>query len=735
MKVLKVLLENCYGIGKLEHTFQFEKSGAHSIYAGNGVMKTSFANTFLRLSKEEQPKELVYNSNSEYEVLADGEAIVPKRICVIQPYQEGYHSERVALLVGNTALREEFEATMADLTVAKGDLISAMIGSSGISVRKKDYLEERLKQDIGVFDTGSDSFFQALERVKGELSDELSQYSGLAYAEIFNDKTEQILKRPEFMEHILSYIENYNNLLEQSHFFKRGVFGPANADDITKELENKGYFKAAHELRLNLAGTSKTIKDKDDLVKFIREEKQQILGDATLEQTFNTLQGMLSKNQDLRRFEGYLSENRQILEELGNQENFKQKLWKSYFLAHKELYDKACDQYAETKETVKRITEEARDSQGRWEEVIGIFNERFTVPFRVTIENKVNVILNDELPAFKFVFHNEPRGASDPMDRDGILEILSQGERRALYLLDVIYEIEGRKQDTPNTLYIVDDIADSFDYKNKYAIIEYLHELHHQNAARLIILSHNFDFYRTVSSRLGISRSCRWHATRNSDNSISMGEEKYQNNPMIDWRKEWAAGAVDDKCLPKIVASVPLMREIGSLTGKSHESLGKALHCGSDSESLTLSEVIAAMREVSGDQASDAPGLSTPWADIVTSAADGISSGAPELALEEKITLSIAIRLHAERFIVNSLNITSDEIRSISRNQTRVLIERFKHSQDDQAQLSLMDKVAIMTPEVIHINSFMYEPLLDISGNHLVDLYRKMKEVLVLNGE
>ena len=35
------------------------------------------------------------------------------------------------------------------------------------------------------------------------------------------------------------------------------------------------------------------------------------------------------------------------------------------------------------------------------------------------------------------------------------------------------------------------------------------------------------------------------------------------------------------------------------------------------------------------------------------------------------------------------------------------------------------EKVNMMTPEFIHINSFMYEPLIDLSIHHLVNLYNE----------
>jgi hypothetical protein len=37
--------------------------------------------------------------------------------------------------------------------------------------------------------------------------------------------------------------------------------------------------------------------------------------------------------------------------------------------------------------------------------------------------------------------------------------------------------------------------------------------------------------------------------------------------------------------------------------------------------------------------------------------------------------------------------------------------------------IEVLDRVQIMTPENIHLNSFMYEPIVDMSGEHLRKLY------------
>jgi predicted ATP-binding protein involved in virulence len=46
MQKIKIHMENCFGIKKMDFDFDFEDSNVYSIYAPNGVMKSSFAKTF-----------------------------------------------------------------------------------------------------------------------------------------------------------------------------------------------------------------------------------------------------------------------------------------------------------------------------------------------------------------------------------------------------------------------------------------------------------------------------------------------------------------------------------------------------------------------------------------------------------------------------------------------------------------------------------------------------------------
>ena len=56
--------------------------------------------------------------------------------------------------------------------------------------------------------------------------------------------------------------------------------------------------------------------------------------------------------------------------------------------------------------------------------------------------------------------------------------------------------------------------------------------------------------------------------------------------------------------------------------------------------------------------------------------------------------------------------------------QTQELLARFKGQFASETKaIEVLDRVQLMTPENIHLNSFMYEPIVDMSGDHLRKLY------------
>jgi hypothetical protein len=111
-----------------------------------------------------------------------------------------------------------------------------------------------------------------------------------------------------------------------------------------------------------------------------------------------------------------------------------------------------------------------------------------------------------------------------------MIRILSRGEQRAFYILQLLFELESRKASGQDNLLVFDDIADSFDYQNKYAIVEYLHDLDTATPNMyMVVLTHNFDFYRTMASRLGL-RSCSWMAIKKTNGTIELKPGQYQKD-------------------------------------------------------------------------------------------------------------------------------------------------------------------------------------------------------------
>lgn len=68
---------------------------------------------------------------------------------------------------------------------------------------------------------------------------------------------------------------------------------------------------------------------------------------------------------------------------------------------------------------------------------------------------------------------------------------------------------------------------------------------------------------------------------------------------------------------------------------------------------------------------------------------------------------------------------------NITNNQTYKLFERFSCDfPDEDSAIGILEQVNLMTPENIHLNSFMYEPILDMSAIHLYELHEKTKSIL-----
>ncbi len=460
----------------------------------------------------------------------------------------------------------------------------------------------------------------------------------------------------------------------------------------------------------------------------IEDERKTVSSDNELKKRFDEIDKTLV-NVELRAFRDYLLENQKILVELVDLDEFKKKIWLAYFVNQKTLFLELVRKYKDGQEEIKELVEQATKEKTKWEEVIKIFNTRFSnLPFYLDIKNKDDVILKDEIPAIEFIFKD---GDDKKIfkDKKELLEILSTGERRALYILNVIFEVEVRKKDENETLFLIDDIADSFDYKNKYAIIEYLKYMSEIDKFFMLILTHNFDFFRTAQSR-GISSYGQCLIAIKNDSEIKLEQAEYLKNPFI---KDWKNHLSNNK---KLVASIPFVRNIVEYTqennNKDYELLTSVLHIKDNTENLTLCNIKTVFESNIKNINFPDDNLKKKVLDLIFETANKCLKADEGINLENKIVLSIAIRIKAEQFMKSKIT-DKQFLKNLNKtlNQTWNLLKKYEEEfNNERENIEILKRVNLLTPENIHINSFMYEPILDMGDGELRELYTIVKDKL-----
>jgi hypothetical protein len=458
MEKLTVDLENCYGIRELKTDLDFSEQNVYAIYAPNGSMKSSLAQTFRDIAEGNPSKDRIFPARPcKRRILDENGSDLPQEdVLVFAPYDEAFgHSEKTSSLLVDARLRKEYEQLHIDIDNAKATFLKALKKQSG---SKKD-----LEKEISTtFTKSEDQFYRALIRVKDEvLSQEAAPFADVRCDVIFDDRVLDFLQTKDFKTAIQDYVLRYNKLLDASTYFKKGVFNYYNAGVIAKSLAVQGFFSAKHTVNLN-ADKKVEIKNQKELEQLILKEKEDISKDPDLKRKFAEIEKLITKNATLREFNAYLVMHEELLPELANVGLFREEIWKSYFKAQIGPYEQLLAKYTVVEKRKSEIEQQASKQRTQWESVIDIFNERFFVPFRLEAKNRVSVILGQEsMLELGFSYEDGPDTVS--VEKTALMMALSTGEKKALYILNIIFEVQARINAKQQSLILFDDIADSFD--------------------------------------------------------------------------------------------------------------------------------------------------------------------------------------------------------------------------------------------------------------------------------
>lgn len=726
MEQVNIDLQHCYGIKALKHKFDFrpKKQGdkpraAFVIYAPNGAMKSSLAHTFKDAQLGKPSSDRIFPDRQTTRSILDetGVPIEGARILVVQSYDEQFGpNEQTCNLMVNPVLRDEYTKLHVEVGKAKAALITALKTVSKSKLDIEAELSTAIMQAPG-------QFILALRRLSSEiLEQDGAPWKDLLYDKVFDQKSLEAVSKGGFQDFLKDYVKKYDELLKASTFCKKGVFEHYHASEIARALDKNGFFKAKHTVHLNHNGTYREIQNEKDIERLIQEERDAILTDAVLKKSFTQVADALDKNAGLREFRDYLMAHPDVVAQLQNVAQFRQDVWKSYLKECEAAYFDLLEKYAASEKRRKEIELQAASERTQWQEVIEEFNRRFIVPFKLEAKNFAEVVLGEK--GIELAFTYDDGIGKAPIQRNDLLKVLSMGERRALYILNVIFEIQTRMKLGQETLLVVDDIADSFDYQNKYAIIQYLKEISENDLFKQVILTHNFDFFRTVQSRNIAAYSCCLTAQKTQQGVTLQQADGIQNVFVNDWKKHFFS---EDR---KKIASIPFLRNLIEFSKGDGEPgyklLTSMLHWKDDTSSLSITQLDEIYRHVCGGTGSSKDPHRLVI-DVINVEADECTKQPDAMSLSNKIVLAIGIRLQAERYMAAKIS-DPTFFADTSSNQTQEFVSRFRKDFPASVEaIKVLNRVALMTPENIHLNSFMYEPILDMSAEHLCRLFADLK--------
>lgn len=728
MSKLNVLLENCYGIKNLSHVFDFNSKSNCIVYASNGMMKSSFAKTFLALKDGKKPTDKIFNKKAYWEVKDDqGNDIKPENMFVIESYVDGYQSTYSSKLIAKNDLKKVYDENINKILSLKDVLkqnLLKVLNDENVNI---EFEISSLKNKNEI------DFVEVLQQISNEklFDEDLSLYAlkDIPYSQLFNETIAKFVSDEKNLKNIIEYDRIFSELISKTIIFKRGIFNHNNADIVLKDLTSNGFFQANHTLKLN--GIDKEVKTDTDFQEIIDSEKEKVFSDATLKKQFEKIEKDLNKKM-YSDFKKIIEKHPEIISLLKDYNDYKLKVW--LFALKENLSDlnNLLETNKETQKTITEIKEQARKEYTQWQEIKEIFQSRFSTPFEIIVPNQDDVMLNDKIPEFVFKYIDKETGESQRVQRKNLEEVLSQGEKRSLYLLNIIYDLEFLKSTQKEIFVIADDIAESFDYKNKYAIIEYIQELSESSNLKFIFLTHNFDFYRTICVRMG-KNFIPLMAVR-IKNGLKLTEPKYTyKSPFANLKTGLRKSNTKD-----IITAIPFVRNLIEYTkdehDKNYKKLTSLLHIKDDTERITLLDLQQIFNEVLPNEALDfANGKETESVKelIISTASSIVKSGNNDnIDLDDKIILSMAQRLLMEEFIIREIKKLDngvDLLKDIQNFQTGKLVKIYtKEFSLYKDNVKLFNKILLLTSENIHINSFMFEPIIDFSTEVLIDLYSKI---------
>lgn len=285
MDILKCKLKNCYGIDEFNHEFDFTNTNVITIYAKNGLMKTSFAKTFKKIQdgKADEIRDEIFDIKAEVNVSIDGQDIRKEQVFVIKSFENYYESSSVADLL----VDEKIKKSITTLLNQKNNFLKKLVQYSGMKIEKtqqgrKIYeLEPTIVSDMNLSEKSFLLSLKELDEAENE-----TYLPNVKYSTIFDDSVIKKIKDDSFQKKIKEFCEAAETIYSSYTFFEKGKFTFPKLKNVTKKLSAYNFFVRDNKLNLN---NSIVISNNDELQEKISEIEGKIKDIPEFQQIENLL--------------------------------------------------------------------------------------------------------------------------------------------------------------------------------------------------------------------------------------------------------------------------------------------------------------------------------------------------------------------------------------------------------------------------------------------------------------
>lgn len=751
MEIVK--FKNIGGIRSIDHPELIK--GNVVIYSPNGTMKTSFSTGISKIQNGLDPSDVDRPGTAEFEInngteavssLADGPKL--NALVISREEDEKYFTPSVVL-----AAAQGVPASFAMSDELKARYAKAQIKLDNLSHRAEDVLRfsfkahskidpEKVAADWLGQDQTSIDLVCSLTKTDFDSSLKLPKSAkNVDFIAASKAPVIRLGKDPVFTKNVSSYVA-----CVKKDFSEKGVFNTEFTVDGLQKIYDlavqESFFDDTHKLQINGKIYGKT--ETEDLI--IRAVKE-IYGDSKNKDAFNESKEKLSKK-NVSPLKDIIDTKPELLFEIQDYESFLHQLI-CLSITDFSVIEAIKTEYSALKSEIREIAKQSEEERPVWNETVALFNQRFfSNGFTAKLVNRDMVLLK-KAPAIQLVMKRNGQPVSPALQGK-----LSTGEKDSLWILKIVFDIKKREIGGKPLNIILDDVADSFDYKNKYALIMYLRDLLRDSPHQIVVLTHSFDFFRTVLA-LGRDRISGLLAYKKEMQSLdsevsllSCTEGVYSTLVAVNgWKKS--------SDLKFGFAYLPVLRSLeqiskGTSSCPSVQTLDGLMHY----DLATSHKTIEDMKNAFGatrfgclyDSASGADALPCPFFSAsnlpllyfasLQKEAKRIRPNMPETDLPSKLVLALFIRMSCERMMVErvigaSLALPSN-LTVYSRTLQKLAIEHRLVSEEEK---EIIEESLLIGDSFAHMNSFLDAPLIDVGPEQLDFLFDFFDHLYPLSGD